>query len=164
MAKLSTAEAAVEALIAHGIDTVYGLPGLHLDPLFDALYGARNRLRTIHTRHEQSAAYMALGAALATGRPQAFTVVPGPGFLNAGAALLTASGMNAPVLGLAGQIPQSDIDRGHGHLHEIRDQLGLARHITKFTARIRAPFDGIVAARNSEWHIAPSQINELQSL
>jgi len=149
MAKLSTAEAAVEALIAHGIDTVYGLPGLHLDALFDALYVARNRLRTIHTRHEQSAAYMALGAALATGRPQAFTVVPGPGFLNAGAALLTASGMNAPVLALAGQIPQSEIDRGHGHLHEIRDQLGLARHITKFAARIRAPFEASALIRDA---------------
>ena len=149
MARMTTAEAAVEALIAHGIDTVYGLPGLHLDALFDALYVARNRLRTIHTRHEQSAAYMALGAALATGRPQAFTVVPGPGFLNAGAALLTASGMNAPVLALAGQIPQSEIDRGHGHLHEIRDQLGLARHITKFAARIRAPFEASALVRDA---------------
>ena len=42
---------------------------------------------------------MALGAALATGRPQAYTVVPGPGLLNSAAALLTAYGMNAPVLG-----------------------------------------------------------------
>jgi len=139
MHSMTTAEAMVEALLRHGIDTVYGLPGLHLDPLFDAFYGSRNRLRVIHTRHEQSAAYMALGAALATGRPQAFAVVPGPGLLNAGAALLTAYGMNAPVLALVGQIPEADIDRGHGHLHEIRDQLGLARHIAKFVARIRAP-------------------------
>ena len=80
---------------------------------------------------EQTAAYMALGAALATGKPQAFSVVPGPGLLNAGAALLTAYGMNAPVIGLIGQIPQADIDKGHGHLHEIHDQLGLLRHITK---------------------------------
>src|SRR5579864_222098 len=149
MAKMSTAEATVETLIAHGIDTIYGLPGLHLDPLFDALHGARSRIRTVHTRHEQSAAYMALGAALSTGKPQAFTVVPGPGFLNAGAALLTAYGMNAPVLGLVGQIPQSDIDRGHGHLHEIRDQLGLARHITKFAERIRAPFGAPALVRDA---------------
>ena len=59
--------------------------------------------------------------------------------LNAGAALLTAYGMNAPVIGLIGQIPQADIDRGHGHLHEIHDQLGLMRHITKWAERIRGP-------------------------
>jgi acetolactate synthase-1/2/3 large subunit len=112
---------------------------LHNDPLFDAFYHAADRLRVIHPRHEQTAAYMALGAALATGKPQAFAVVPGPGLLNAGAALLTAYGMNAPVIGLIGQIPQADIDRGHGHLHEIHDQLGLMRHITKWAERIRSP-------------------------
>ena len=96
----------------------------------------------IHPRHEQTAAYMALGAALATGKPQAFAVVPGPGLLNAGAALLTAYGMNAPVIGLIGQIPQADIDKGHGHLHEIHDQLGLMRHITKWAERIQQPAGG----------------------
>src|SRR5260370_35140168 len=82
---------------------------------------------------------MALGAALASGKPQAFATVPGPGLLNAGAALLTAYGMNAPGIGLIGQIPQADIDRGHGHLHEIHDQLGRMRHITKWAERIRGP-------------------------
>ena len=57
---------------------------------------------TVHTRHEQGAAYMALGAALATGKPQAYAVVPGPGLLNSSAALLTAYAMNAPVLALIG--------------------------------------------------------------
>jgi acetolactate synthase-1/2/3 large subunit len=137
--ELTTAEATVESLIAHGIDTVFGLPGLHNDPLFDAFHGARDRLRVVHTRHEQGAGYMALGAALVSGQPQAFAVVPGPGLLNAGAALLTAEGMIAPVLALVGQIPEADIDRGHGHLHEIRDQLGLAAHIAKHTARIKGP-------------------------
>jgi acetolactate synthase-1/2/3 large subunit len=58
--------------------------------------------------------------------------------LNASAALLTAYGMGAPVIALAGQIPSFAIDRGHGHLHEIHDQLGLLRHITKYAARISA--------------------------
>jgi acetolactate synthase-1/2/3 large subunit len=144
---MTTAEATVEALLAHGIDTVFALPGLHNDPLFDAFYKARNRLRVIHPRHEQAAGYMALGASLATGRPQAFAVVPGPGFLNASAAILTAQGMNAPVLGLVGQIPQASIDRGHGYLHEIHDQLGMARHITKSATRISAPHEapGLIA-------------------
>jgi len=86
MPRLTTAEATVETLLRHGLDTVYALPGLHNDLLFDAFYHAGDRLRVIHPRHEQTAAYMALGAALATGQPQAFAVVPGPGLLNAGSA------------------------------------------------------------------------------
>ena len=88
-ARMTTAEATVGALVAHGIDTIYALPGVHNDALFDALFKAGERIRTIHTRHEQGAAYLALGAALATGKPQAFAVVNGPGLLNASAALLT---------------------------------------------------------------------------
>jgi len=137
--RMTTAEATVAALVAHGVDTLYGLPGVHNDPLFDALFNAADRVRTIHTRHEQGAAYMALGAALATGKPQTYAVVPGPGLLNSSAALLTAYGMNAPVLGLVGQIPQSVIGRGLGHLHEIRDQAGIISRLVDFSARIREP-------------------------
>jgi len=136
---MTTAEATVQTLLCHGISTVYGLPGIHNDDLFSAFHGARDRLRFIHTRHEQTGGYMALGAALVTDKPQVCTMVPGPGFLNVGAALLTAYGMNAPVLALVGQIPQPDIDRGLGWLHEMRDQIGLARHISKFAARICSP-------------------------
>ena len=136
---MTTAEFAVAALIAHGIETVYALPGVHNDPLFDALFNAGKRVRTIHTRHEQGAAYMALGAALATGKPQTYAVVPGPGLLNSSAALLTAYGMNAPVLALVGQIPQAAIGRGFGHLHEIRDQAGIISRLVDFSARIREP-------------------------
>ena len=139
MPRLTTAAAVVESLLAHGIDTLFALPGVHNDHLFDAAQRASDRMRVIHPRHEQTAAYMALGAALVTGRPQAFAVVPGPGILNASAALLTAYGMGAPVIALAGQIPSFAIDQGHGHLHEIHDQLGLLRHITKHAARIAAP-------------------------
>lgn len=116
--RMTAAEATVATLLAHGLDTIYALPGVHNDPLFDALYRVANCLRTVHARHEQGAAYMALGAALATARPQAYTVVPGPGLLNSAAALLTAYGMNAPVLALIGQIRHDDIGRGLGHLHE----------------------------------------------
>jgi acetolactate synthase-1/2/3 large subunit len=137
--RMTTAEATVAALLAHGLETFYALPGVHNDHLFDALARAGERMRTVHTRHEQGAAYMALGAALATGRPQAYAVVPGPGLLNTGAALLTAYSMNAPVLALIGQIPQAAIGRGIGHLHEIRDQAGIIARLVDFSARIRAP-------------------------
>ena len=93
MPRMTTAEAVIETLLAHGIDTMYALPGVHNDHLFDAAFKAQDRIRVIHPRHEQTAAYMALGAALVTGKPQAFAVVPGPGILNASAALLLANAM-----------------------------------------------------------------------
>ncbi len=136
---MTAAEAVVATLISHGLDTVYALPGVQNDHLFEALFKFSDRLRTIHTRHEQAAAYMALGAALATGKPQAFAVVPGPGLLNAGAALLTAYAMNAPVLALIGQIPDADIGRHLGHLHEIRDQTGIIERLVDHCALIRNP-------------------------
>src|SRR6266849_257861 len=144
---MTTAEAAVATLIAHGIETIYALPGVHNDPLFDALFKASDRIRTIHTRHEQGAAYMALGAALATGKPQTYAVVPGPGLLNSSAALLTAYGTNAPVLALIGHIPQAAIGRMLGHLHEIRDQAGIIQRLVDFYARIQTPAQapGLVA-------------------
>ncbi len=136
---MTAADAVVETLIGHGLDTVYALPGVQNDQLFEALFRASDRLRTIHTRHEQGAAYMALGAALATGKPQAYAVVPGPGFLNSSAALLTAYSMNAPVLGLIGQIPDADIGRHLGHLHEIRDQAGIVARLVDHSTLIRKP-------------------------
>jgi acetolactate synthase I/II/III large subunit len=139
MPKMTTAEATIEALLAHGIDTIYALPGVHNDDLFDALFKAGDRMRVVHSRHEQGAAYMALGAALATGRPQAYSVVPGPGLLNTGAALLTAYSMNAPVLALIGQIPDKDIGRSLGHLHEINDQAGIIARLVDHSAIIRDP-------------------------
>ena len=138
---MTTAEATLAALLAHGIDTVYALPGVHNDHLFDAFAKAANRVRTIHTRHEQGAAYMALGAALATAKPQAYSVVPGPGLLNSGAALLTAYGMNAPVLALIGHIPDASIGRLSAYLHEIRDQAGIIERLVDWSARIRAPHE-----------------------
>ncbi len=147
MPLMTTAEATVASLLAHDICTVYALPGVHNDHLLDALFKASDRIRVVHTRHEQGAALMALGAALATGRPQVYAVVPGPGLLNTGTALLTAYSMNAPVLALIGQIPDADIGRGLGHLHEIRDQAGILSRLVDFSARIRSPAaaSGLVA-------------------
>src|SRR3984885_14191551 len=139
MDAMTTAEATVASLIAHGITTLYALPGVHNDHLFDALFKASDRIAVVHPRHEQGAAYMALGAALATAKPQAYAVVPGPVLLNTGAALLTAYATNAPVLGLIGQIREADIGRGFGHLHEIRDQAGIISRLVDFSARIRGP-------------------------
>jgi acetolactate synthase-1/2/3 large subunit len=141
--EMTTAEAVVDSMLAHGVSTVYALPGVQNDLLFEALFKAqentKNRMRVLHTRHEQGAAYMALGAALATGKPAAYAVVPGPGLLNSSAALLTAYSMNAPVLALIGEIPDADIGRHLGHLHEIRDQAGILSRLVDFSALIRKP-------------------------
>ena len=117
--KMTGGQAIVGTLSRQGIDTIFGLPGVQLDNTFDALYEARNKIRTIHTRHEQAAGYMALGYAQASGRVGACIVGPGPGLLNTGAALATAAGSNAPVLCIAGQIPSGQIGVGMGMTHEI---------------------------------------------
>ena len=118
---MTTADAVVGSLTANGIDQIFCLPGVQNDQLFVALHGAQDKIRAIHTRHEQGAAYMALGAAMATGKPQAYAVVPGPGFLNSTGALCTAYACNAPVLAITGQIPQALIGRNLGMLHELPD-------------------------------------------
>ena len=139
MTRISGADAIAGSLIANDVDTVFGLPGGQLDHLFDAVYRAGDRLRLIHSRHEQGAAYMAFGYAQTTGREGVYTVVPGPGLLNTTAALSTAWACNSPVLAISGQIPSAGIDSGYGHLHEIPDQLGLIRHLTKQAERISEP-------------------------
>lgn len=132
-------EALVAGLVAHGVDTVFGLPGVQTYGLFDALKRAEDRIRVICPRHEQTCAYMALGYAFSTGRPGVFSVVPGPGLMNAAAGLLTAFGLNAPVLCLTGEVPSAWIGRGRGHLHEMADQLAVLRQLTKWSALIEEP-------------------------
>ena len=121
----SGGEAIVSGLVAHGVDTVFGLPGAQIYGLFDAFQQAQ--LKVIGARHEQACGYMAYGYARSTGRPGVFSVVPGPGVLNAGAALLTAFGSNEPVLCLTGQVPTQFLGKGRGHLHEMPDQLATLR-------------------------------------
>src|SRR5262245_16376444 len=140
-ARRTTAQIVIERLIAHGIDTLYCLPGVQNDPFFDALFAESNRIRPIHTRHEQGAAYLALGAAMATGRPAAYCVVPGPGFLNTTGALSQAYGNNVPVLAISGQVPLAYVNRDSGFLHDIPDQLGIMQRLSKWSARIRAPHE-----------------------
>ncbi len=141
MAKKTGGEAVVEALINHGMQLLFGLPGIQNDWLYNALYDARDKIKVIHTRHEQGAAYMALGYALATGEPMVFNVVPGPGVLNASAGLATAYGLNAKVFCLTGQIPSSEIGKGRGQLHEIPHQPEVLRGLTKWSDIVLHPAD-----------------------
>lgn len=126
----------VDNLIANGVDTVFGLPGVQTYPFFDGLAKNANTVRTVSARHEQATAYMALGYAQSTGRPAVYSVVPGPGVLNTGAALCTAYGVNAPIMCITGQVPSEFLGRERGHLHELFDQQGMLASFIKAAYRI----------------------------
>jgi acetolactate synthase-1/2/3 large subunit len=131
---VSGGKAIIEAARANGMTTLFGVPGAQIYPLFDALHGTDVEL--IVPRHEQAAAYMAMGYAKSTGRTGVFSVVPGPGVLNAAAALCTAMGNCTPLVCLTGQVPSSFVGRGRGHLHELADQSGTLRTFIKDAFRI----------------------------
>src|SRR5215470_6771535 len=139
LTRMTGGAALVEMLLRNGIDTLFALPGVQNDALFVALYDAGEALRVIHPRHEQAAAYMALGYAKASGKIGTYAVVPGPGLLNTTAALATAYATNAPVLCISGQVASDLIGRGFGLLHEIPDQLGILQRLTKWATRIEHP-------------------------
>ena len=147
-------EALVHGLLSHGINTIFGVPGVQNDHFYNAVYDAGDQIRHIHSRHEQGAAYVALGYALPSGNPGVYVVVPGPGFLNTTAALSTAYALNAPVLCLTGQIHSDQIGRGYGMLHEIPDQLGMLRSLTKWARRVEIPAEvpRLLAMALSEMH------------
>ena len=140
-AAMTGGDAIVEALLANNVDTVFGLPGAQMYPLFDALQRRSDRIATIGARHEQACGYMAFGYARSTGRPGVYAVVPGPGVLNTTAALCTGWGCNTPMLCITGQVPSQFLGRGRGHLHELPDQLATLRTLVKWAARIERPAD-----------------------
>lgn len=134
--KMSGSDALVGSLRANDIDTLFALPGGQLDDLFDSVYRTNGGLKLIRSRHEQGAAYMAYGAALSTGKPSVYSVVPGPGVMNTMGALSTIWATKTPVMCLTGQIPSWGIGTGRGYLHEIPDQLATLSTLTKSASRI----------------------------
>ena len=139
MKRMTGGRAIVEAARANGMRTIFGLPGAQIYALFDGLHATRTDL--IVPRHEQAAAYMAMGYAKSTGRTGTFTVVPGPGVLNTAAALCTAMGNCAAVVCLTGQVPSQFLGKGRGHLHELADQTATLRTLIKDAVRIDDPAD-----------------------
>ena len=130
-------DAMIRSAAANGIDTVFGLPGAQIYALFEGIRAAGVKL--IVPRHEQTAGYMAMGYAKSTGKPAVFCVVPGPGVLNASAALCTAMGNCSPVVCLTGQVPSEYLGKGRGHLHELPDQLATLNSFIKQAVRIEDP-------------------------
>ncbi|MFW6195112.1 MAG: thiamine pyrophosphate-binding protein, partial [Chloroflexota bacterium] len=130
-------EALVKTLYREGVRVVFGLPGVQLYGAMAALR-AEPGIRFITTRHEQATAYMADGFARAGGEGGFGTslVVPGPGLLNASAAMSTAYSASSPVLVVSGQIPRDKIGQNVGVLHEVNDQLDAIAPITKWRRRV----------------------------
>jgi acetolactate synthase-1/2/3 large subunit len=157
MPLMSGGDAVVRSILGHGVKAIYCLPGVQSDHLFNAMFDVGDALQVIHTRHEQGAAYMALGAALATGRPAVYSVVPGPGFLNTTAALATAHSTGARVLALIGQIPSRAIGKGHGLLHEIPDQIGILRTLTKWADRLGKPAEASALVGRAFWELTTAR-------
>ena len=128
----------VEGLKRWGVDVIFGIPGVQLDWFFDAV-AEDGSIEVVHTRHEQAAAYMADGYARSTGRVGVCAVVPGPGVLNALAALCTAYATNSPVLCLTGHVFGGDAVNGMGALHELPDQTAAINAVIRRSARARRP-------------------------
>lgn len=124
-----------EQLVSEGVDTIFGVPGIQLDYAVDGI-AQRPELRFVSARHEQGAGYMADGYSRTAGRPGVCMVVPGPGILNAGAAMSTAYACNSRVVFVVGGTPSHTHGRSLGMLHEIERQTELLDSLTKWTRRV----------------------------
>lgn len=134
-------QALVAQLIEEGVEHVFGIPGVQLDWAVEALREAQERIRFVVPRHEQAASYMADGYARSTGREGVCMVVPGPGVLNALSGLSTSLACNSRVLMIAGQITSEKIGKGFGLLHELPDQSGVLKSLTKWHGMATRPED-----------------------
>ncbi len=148
MAEMRGSDLLVAQLKAEGVDVVFGIPGIHLMHVLDALHGEPS-IRFITTRHEQATTYMADGYSRVTGRPGVAMVVPGPGVYNAASGLATAWACSSPVLLIAGQVEQHGVGKGLGLTHEIHDQLDVVRPITKSAERVEHADDLAAAVRRA---------------
>ena len=134
--QLTGGEAVVRTLEAQGVDTIFGMPGVHNLAIYDALRDSG--IRHIVARHEQGAAFMADGYARATGRVGVCLCTSGPALLNTATPLGTAYCDSSPVLCIASQIPSHAIGKEKGYIHECRDQLGCVRPVTAWSERANA--------------------------
>jgi 5-guanidino-2-oxopentanoate decarboxylase len=99
MTQQTCGEAAIALLEAYGVDTVFGIPGVHTLDLYRGL--ARSRIRHVLARHEQGAGFMADGYARVTGRPGVVVPITGPGVTNAATAIGQAWSDSVPMLVLS---------------------------------------------------------------
>jgi acetolactate synthase-1/2/3 large subunit len=130
-------EVLVELLEAYGIDTVFGIPGVHTVELYRGL--PNTRIRHITPRHEQGAGFMADGYARASGRPAACFIITGPGMTNIATAMGQALADSIPMLVISSVNNRHELALGEGRLHELHDQRGLVRGVSVFSHTLLRP-------------------------
>ena len=138
MAVMSGGEALAKSLVGEGVEVVFGIPGIQV---YGIVAGLRDEpgIRMITTRHEQATTYMADGYARASGKPGVALVVPGVGLYNAASGLTNAFSRSSPVLLIAGQVPRGAMGKNLGAVHEVADQAGTVRSVTKWRRQVLRP-------------------------
>ena len=138
-AEISTGEALIGLLEAYGVDTVFGIPGVHNVEMYRAL--PRSKIHHVLVRHEQGAGFMADGYARATGRPGVCFTITGPGLTN----ILTPMGQawsdSSSMLVISSALDMADSAQGRGRLHEMIDQRMAAASVTGLHMRAYTPKD-----------------------
>ena len=138
-AELSTGEALVSLLEAYGVDTIFGIPGVHNVEMYRAL--PRSKIRHVLVRHEQGAGFMADGYARATGKPGVCFTITGPGLTNILTPLGQAWSDSSNVLVISSALDITDSAQGRGRLPEMIDQRAAAASVTALHMRAYTPKD-----------------------
>ncbi len=132
--RMKGGHAVVATLEANGVETVFGIPGVHTLDIYDALYDSR--IRHILTRHEQGAGFMADGYARASGKPGVAIIITGPGLTYVSTPVGQAYADSSPVLIISAEVERENAGRMRGNLHDMHDQLGLMSHLTKWNTQV----------------------------
>src|SRR5262245_5251887 len=118
----TTGEALIALLEAHGVDTVFGIPGVHTIELYRGL--ADSTIRHVTPRHEQGAGFAADGYARVSGKPGVCLVTTGPAVTNIATAAAQAYSCSIPLLIISPSLPTRLEGKDTGWLHEAKDQQG----------------------------------------
>jgi 5-guanidino-2-oxopentanoate decarboxylase len=129
---LTGGQALVRLLANYGVDTVFGIPGVHTLELYRGLPGSG--IRHVLTRHEQGASFMADGYARVSGKPGVCFVITGPGVTNAATGIGQAYADSIPMLVISSVNHTASLGKGWGILHECQDQRAMTAPITAFSA------------------------------
>ncbi|NND01521.1 MAG: 5-guanidino-2-oxopentanoate decarboxylase, partial [Acidimicrobiia bacterium] len=130
-------EAIVRLLEGYGVDTVFGIPGVHTLELYRGL--GDSSIRHIQPRNEMGGGFMADGYARASGRPGVCFVITGPGVTNLATPMGQAYADSVPMLVISSSPPAETLGKGWGMLHEISDQVAVTEPITAFSATAMKP-------------------------
>lgn len=129
----------IKLLEMHGVDTVFGIPGVHTAELYRGL--AASPIRHVTPRHELDAGFMADGYARASGRPGVCLLITGPGLTNAITAMGQARADSIPMLIISGINARATQGHYRGYLHELPDQSAMIRTIALSSEQLERPED-----------------------